>query len=269
MIIAQSAGPNFIESVPEHIGHVLQSFLASPLWTVLLVFSLAMGAAAFMRGGGRLAEMLVRSFVGLFVIGASAQLVSFASGEPAPTLSLSIDWTTLGHWGLGFGAIIAGCLALFGIAALVSHARRSAPTVQLVARLTKQSGLAALVSWLEMTSIELPLPPAAKQLMQAVREHLRALTQLELADDSSITQAITKLIGTELADLLKRWAGVAAARRVLSASSTAGDDHLVSGLARVAQQLVRRRKALLDEALKPLAVEARYLETKYDPGTLN
>ena len=206
------------------------------------------GAAQARRTAGEIARRVTR-----------AAGVLGAAGVGAIGYGLAV--APIGVEGLIVGVPLAGAAALG--AALLPARRKLPPTPKMAELPPARLGPVAR-EWFDLRRTA--FPRAAAPATQRILDRLAALGPLLGAlgpGDATLLEA-RRLLADHLPRLVDAWTAVPAAAR---AENLEVDASLASGLGVVADELDRIWAALTQDTLRDLAVEGRFLESRYRSGS--
>lgn len=115
------------------------------------------------------------------------------------------------------------------------------------------------------------LPHAATRIGASISDHLESIAQAlkthERAETTATVDSLSKLLTEELPALVRRYQRVPRMLRLVPSVGSTTTDLLLSGLRIIDTKLQDILRSLGDRSVQELAVQARYLELKYDGET--
>lgn len=159
-------------------------------------------------------------------------------------------------------AAVAAAVAAGGVFyAVKSGAARPAPPS--ASPCVTEPGLAKLSAWLRGAAVGMSASDCARDAFERIGAHVAELQALGLPEEHELVVGVTKLLDSDLRDLLARFKRVERARRLLPGAVKLGDDELVRGLEQIEQALLARRQSIATAALNDLKVQSIYLTSKH------
>ena len=171
--------------------------------------------------------------------------------------------------GIGFTGLMLTAAAL--LAALVVFARwpsLRAPDLATIAKGPVRTLVGNAQLWLEGQRPALPAP--AIQIIDRIGSQLDQLgTQLEgldasqSADNQPAADDVRRLVGEHLPEVIKAYTAIPAPLRREQRAGSSPDEQLAQSLTKISGEIDSLTRQLADGALDRLAIQTRYLDTKY------
>ncbi|MFA5969113.1 MAG: hypothetical protein WC816_07720 [Sphingomonas sp.] len=162
-----------------------------------------------------------------------------------------------------FGALGVVTLMIAATIALMIFPTTPEPTAEKLRETNIRALPAQTQIWLDAQRPALPAP--AITLVDQIGARLRTLEpQLaQLKDDDPAALEVRKLIGEQLPDFMKGYAGVPLPLRGVERNGRTPDAQLVDGLKVIDGQIAEMTEQLAQGSLDSLETHGRYLEIKY------
>jgi hypothetical protein len=162
-----------------------------------------------------------------------------------------------------FGALGVMVLMMAATIALMVFPSAPAPTPERLRATDIKALPAQTQAWLETQRPALPAP--AVTLVDQIGARLQTLSpQLAmLKDEDPAAQEVRKLVGEQLPEFLKGYAGVPKPLRGVERNGRTPDAQLVDGLKVIDQQIGEMSEQLAQGSLDSLETRGRYLEIRY------
>jgi hypothetical protein len=227
--------------------------LNSSLWPVLFALAAMVQVALYLN---------TQNVVFLCVaVGAAMGLALWRALDAVFRTAFGIDSPQ--DAGLSMWWLLVPVLAVVGIVAFVALTGRAEDAVPTPEFPTAKSELTPLVAWL--LDLGRTLPTKHSATLAKIRDHITALESLraELPAGALSLGPITKMVSSDLRDLVVRYKRVELARKFLPNMETAGEDELTGGLMRIEAAIAEQRAAVADAAVNDLKVQELYIEAKH------
>lgn len=162
-----------------------------------------------------------------------------------------------------FGALGVMLLMFVSTIALAVFPTTPAPTAERLRETNIRALPAQTQAWLETQRPALPAP--AVTLVNQIGARLQTLEpQLaQLNDDDPAAQDVRKLLGEQLPEFVKGYAGVPLPLRGVERNGRTPDEQLVDGLKVIDEQIADMTRQLAQGSLDSLETRGRFLEIKY------
>ncbi len=165
----------------------------------------------------------------------------------------------IGFWGL----MIAGA-AVLGVGALALRVPRlSVPLREALPKGNLTAMIGNVELWLEAQRPSLPAP--AIGLIDQIGAQLDGLgVQIaRLGDDAPASDEVRRLVGEHLPELVNAYTSIPATLRREPRAGASPDDQLTASLTHISGEIDGLTRRLADGALDRLAIQSRYLDSKY------
>lgn len=170
-------------------------------------------------------------------------------------------------WTLGCACVVAFVLFVLDGPVSAALARAEVKELGLRAKDDVPDAIARrAVHWLTTQQLPLVTGPHVKRLVGDLEAIARQLAGHKEETLPASALGLRNLLGTELPELVIRFHRVPRAARSLPSVREMAEKLLTKGLESVGQQLQDIHKELAERELQGLAIQARFLELKYDPN---
>ena len=226
------------------------------------IMAAASRSLADQRAGGRRLGAIGRHSAELRRADLIARVRRAAIATAGLVIGVMVAGMVIGGIGIG-GVMLAGAGIAVAGALLLNYPRLSLPSQQDLPRAPMPRLVGQVELWLEAQRPQ--LPPPAVRLIDQIGSQLDALN-LQLAslkEESEAAADVRRLVGEHLPGVVSAYTEIPRALRAEPRAGASPDEQLAASLQTISAEIDQATRSLAEGALDRLAIQSRYLDTKY------